>query len=47
MERAVQQRDAPDEALGMNVSDDGLGIINVRFAGYRRCSADREAKRGS
>jgi hypothetical protein len=29
----VERRDAPDEALGMKVSEDGLGIMNVRFAG--------------
>jgi hypothetical protein len=21
---------------------DGLGVVNVRFAGYRQCSTDRE-----
>jgi hypothetical protein len=29
----VERRDAPDEALGMKVPENGLGIINVRFAG--------------
>jgi hypothetical protein len=30
---AVEQSDAPDEALGLKVSEGGLSIINVRFAG--------------
>jgi hypothetical protein len=37
---AVQQSDEPDEALKLKMVYDGRGVINVRFAGYRSCSAD-------
>ncbi len=37
---AVQQRDAPDEALGLKMLRNDLRFINVRFAGDPGCSAD-------
>jgi hypothetical protein len=40
--RAVQQDDEPVEALELKMLHDVLGFINVRFAGYRCCSADLE-----
>jgi hypothetical protein len=31
--RAVEQRDAPDEALGLKMLLDDASVIDVRFAG--------------
>jgi hypothetical protein len=42
MRRAIEQRDAPDEALGLKMAQNGLGVVNVRFAGDRDCSADHQ-----
>jgi hypothetical protein len=38
---AAEQGHEPDEALGLKVPGNGLGIVNVRFAGYARCSPDK------
>jgi hypothetical protein len=35
---AAEQSDEPDEALELKMSENGLAVINVRFAGYRCCS---------
>jgi hypothetical protein len=37
---AAEQSDEPVEALRLKMSYDALGVINVRFAGYRSCYAD-------
>jgi predicted transcriptional regulator len=43
-ETAAEQSDEPVEALELKMVYDGPGFINVRFAGYRWCSADSGAK---
>jgi hypothetical protein len=42
---AAEQSDEPVEALRLKMSYDALGVINVRFAGYRSCSADMVHRR--
>jgi hypothetical protein len=37
---AVEQRHAPDEALGLKTGQDAPGIINVRLAGDAWCWTD-------
>jgi hypothetical protein len=37
---AAQQGDEPVEALELKIPLDGTCVIDVRFAGYRQCSAD-------
>jgi hypothetical protein len=37
---AAQQGDEPVEALELKISYHDLGVVNVRFAGYRSCCAD-------
>ena len=44
MEGAAQQDDEPVEALELKMPHDAPGVINVRFAGYRRCYADTGMK---
>jgi hypothetical protein len=36
----AEQSDEPVEAQALKMSYHDLGVINVRFAGYRSCSAD-------
>jgi hypothetical protein len=38
--RAVEQGNEADEALESKMLDNGLGVVNVRFAAYCRCYVD-------
>jgi hypothetical protein len=41
---AAQQDDEPVEALELKMLHNVLVFINVRFAGYRRCWADKRRR---
>jgi hypothetical protein len=42
---AAERGDEPVKALGVKMLNDAPSVINVRFAGYRCCSADRGRNR--
>jgi hypothetical protein len=41
---AGEQGNEADKALELKILHDGLGVINVRFAAYCRCSPDIAAR---
>jgi hypothetical protein len=45
LQQAAEQRDAPDEALGLRMAQNGPGVVNVRFAGDRDCYPDPSLNR--